>query len=1016
MWAASAAWALPAAAQSPALLFHTLTTADGLSQNSVSSMLQDRRGFLWLGTQDGLNRFDGAGFHVFRNDPQRPGSLSSNFILSLTQDQQGKIWVGTGGGGLCQYDPVTGKFRIFQNNPNEPGGIADNFVRAVFCDKEGRIWVGTEDGLHRVAKNGRSIQRFQHRPTNQAEVRQNSIRVIAQAVDGSLWVGTGEGQISQLDPHTNQLVPHPRWQAASAITSLFPDPRGGLWAGTETDGIAYLGLHNELPQVLRADAARPGSLPNNNIRSLLLDKQGTLWVGTAMGLGRYQRQTNTFDTFLHVQHSPYSLPGNVVQSLFEDRTGLLWVGTENGLSSFDSHPVAFGTYPISRRGNGPLWAVCEDAAGRAWVGTESEGLVCYDPGTGQRREFRHNPQDPNSLSEDYVRALWIDRRGRLWVGTQSQGLDCLEPGSTSFRHFRHEPDQPGSISDDFIRALYEDAQGRLWIGTEHGLNRYDAATERFTVYQHDEQNLASLSNNFVRVIRQDRHGQLWVGTGGGGLCQFDPQSGTFRAFRANARQAKSLSSNFVRSILEDHAGVLWVGTEGGGFCRLDDAKVGRFTTFREPQGLPNDVVYGMLEDEQGNLWLSTNKGIARFMPRTRQFLNFDMRDGLVQDEYNAGAYCRGRSGRFYFGGVIGLVVFRPGEVRINDAPPPVVLTDFRKFDETVALDSSITEQQVVRLSPRDYFFSLEFAALNFRRPDKNRYEYRLESFDPGWVAAGTRREATYTNLGPGTYTFRVRASNNDGVWNQRGTALTIVVEPPWYQTWWFRVLGSWGVFGVLFFAYRVRVRQLLAMERVRHGIARDLHDDMGSTLSSISILSQLARDHQQHQRPEQASRLLEQIGDSSRRMLDAMDDIVWAINPAHDSLDDVTARMRRFASEVLESRGVDFTFRVAPSVQGLRLDMQARREFFLLFKESVNNLAKYSQATEAAIALSYQKHHLVLNVEDNGIGFDPQAPARGGGNGMVNMRARAAAMKGKLTIDTAPGQGTKLELSVPLES
>ncbi|OUJ73854.1 hypothetical protein BXP70_12845 [Hymenobacter crusticola] len=1006
---------MPPAGHAPTLLFDTFTTANGLSQNSVSTMLQDQRGFLWLGTQDGLNRFEGTGVHVFRNDPQRPGSLSSNYVLSLTQDQKGKIWIGTGGGGLCQYNPLTGRFRVFQSKPNERGSITDNFVRVVFCDREGRIWVGTEDGLHQVGNDGEPVQRFQHAPTEEAGVRHNSIRAIAQTVDGALWVGTGEGRVSRLDPRTNQLVPHPRWQAASSITSLFPDLQGGLWVGTETDGIAYLGAHGEAAQVIRA-TNQPGGLPSNNIHALLLDKLGTMWVGTATGLARYRPQDKNFDTFLHAQHDPHSLPGNVVQSLFEDRTGLLWVGTEAGLSSFSGQPAAFASYPISKRGGGPLWAVCEDVAGRAWVGTESEGLVCYNPSTGARSEFRHNPQDPGSLSEDHVRAIWFDRKGRLWVGTQSQGLDCLEPGSTQFRHYRHDPEAPYTISDNFIRALYEDRQGRLWIGTENGLNQYDATSGRFITFQNNPKDPASLSNNFVRAICQDHQGRLWIGTGGGGLCQFDAQARKFRAFKANTRRTKTLSSNFVRAILEDRTGTLWIGTEGGGFCRLDDAQQGYFTTFREPQGLPNDMVYGLLEDAQGNLWLSTNKGIARFMPRTRQFHNFDTRDGLLQDEFNAGACYRGRSGRFYFGGVSGLVVFRPGEVRVNNTPPPVVLTEFRKFNEPVTLDTSITERHLIRLSPRDYFFSLRFAALNFRRPDKNKYAYRLENFDRGWVVTGSRNEATYTNLSPGTYTFWVRATNNDGVWNQAGTALIIVVEPPWYQTWWFRVLGSWGVFGVLFFAYRVRVRQLLAMERVRHGIARDLHDDMGSTLSSISILSQLARDHQQHQRPEQASHLLEQIGDSSRRMLDAMDDIVWAINPAHDSLDDVTARMRRFASEVLESRGIDFSFRVAPSVQGLRLDMQARREFFLLFKEAVNNLAKYAQAKEAAINLLYERNRLILKVEDDGVGFDPNAPARGGGNGMVNMQARAAVLKGTLTIQTAPGQGTKIELSIPLDS
>jgi signal transduction histidine kinase len=322
----------------------------------------------------------------------------------------------------------------------------------------------------------------------------------------------------------------------------------------------------------------------------------------------------------------------------------------------------------------------------------------------------------------------------------------------------------------------------------------------------------------------------------------------------------------------------------------------------------------------------------------------------------------------------------------------------------------------ITLGPNDYFFSLEFAALNFRLPEKNRYAYMLENFDPDWVQAGTKREATYTNLDPGRYTFRVRATNNDGIWNPRGAALTIVVQPHWYGTWWFRVLTSWVLFGLLFLAYRLRVRQLLALERVRHNIARDLHDDMGSTLSSISILSQLARTHQHNQRPEQAAALLDQIGESSRRMLDAMDDIVWTINPAHDSMEDVVARMRSFASDVLEARGIDFTFRADASVVGLRLNMRARREFFLLFKEAINNLAKYAQCTQAAIALTYEHHRLLLTVQDDGVGFDLTAPAQGGGNGLTNMRGRAAAMKGVLDIQTAPGKGTVLRLNLPLRT
>lgn len=999
-------------AQPAPLRFRTFTAADGLAENSVYSLVQDQRGFLWVGTQDGLCRYDGVGFRTFRADARRPTSLASNFVLSLCLDPQGQVWVGTGGG-LSRYSPRTGQFRTYRAEPGDSSGLTSNFIRVVYCDRQGQVWAGSEDGLHQIHPAARRFSVFRHAAGPGSSVRRNSVRALTQDQNGQLWIGTGDGTVSRLDTISHLLLPDPRLAAAGAITSLYPDRRGGLWVGSESGMLSYL---PPAGGVARSFVPGPGagSLPAGGIRSLLIDQQNTLWVGTNEGLSRYEPATGTFHRAMHEPLNPASLPENTVQTLLQDRAGLLWVGTEAGLSQTDLRARDFRRVPAPAV-PAPVWAVTSDAAGRLWIGTEDQGLLCYEPTIGRYRSFRHNAVQPGSLAQDFVRALCFDGTGRLWVGTQSQGLDCLEPGSTTFRHYRHSPANPASLSDDFVRSVYRNPAGQLWIGTENGLNRLDAATGRFTAFRHNAANAASLPNNFVRVTLQDRRGRLWVGTGGGGLSCFDPATGRFRTFRADGRNPRSLSSNFVRCLQLDGNGTLWVGTEGGGFCRLDDAEQGSFTTFREASGLPNDVVYGMQHDRQGYLWLSTNKGIARFDPRSGRFLTFDERDGLPQDEFNAGASHRGADGQLYFGGANGLVAFLPAAVRTNPVPPAVVLTALRKFNRPVELpDTTITERRVLRLAPQDYFFSLEFAALNFRQPDKNRYAYLLEGFDQDWIEAGRRREANYTNLDPGTYTFRVRATNNDGVWSPRGAALRIIVTPPWYQTWWFRIGLSWLVFALLFVAYRLRVGHLLSLERVRHSIARDLHDDMGSTLSSISILSQIARNHQRQHRPEQAAALLEQIGDSSRRMLDAMDDIVWAINPAHDGLDDVTARMRSFASEVLEARGIEFTFRAEPSVQGLKLDMRARREFFLLFKEAINNLAKYAQCQHARIRLAYQQGLLHLTVQDDGVGFDPTSPAQGSGNGLTNMRSRAAALAGHLTIETAPGKGTTLHLKVPL--
>ncbi|HEX8426695.1 sensor histidine kinase [Hymenobacter sp.] len=1001
-------------AQPTAPLFRTLTATDGLAENSVYAIVQDRRGFLWVGTQDGLSRYDGVGFRTFRNDAQQSTSLGSNFVLALCQDRAGNLWAGTGGGLSC-YNPCTNQFRTYRAAPGDSSGLSDNFVRTVLCDRQGQVWAGTESGLHRFEPATQRFTVFRHQPLRGVSIRYNAVRALAQDQAGTIWVGTGEGRVSRFDASLSRLVPDARLQPAGPITTLYADRRGGLWVGTEAQGLCYLPAAGGAVRWYMP-GSQPGSLPVGRIKAILEDRNGTVWVGTTEGLCRYDAATGTFHPLQHQPRNSRSLPENTVQALGQDQSGLLWVGTEAGLSCASLRPTTFRT--LDTNTPGPVWAITSDAASRVWVGTEEHGLICYDPATGKRQQFRHNSANAGSLAQDYIRALCFDKQGRLWIGTQDQGLDCLEPGSSRFVHYRHNSAQPNSLADDLVLSVSEDSQGKMWIGLNGGgLSRYDPATKRFTTFRHNPADPRSLPNNYVRTVYEDRQGRLWIATGGGGLSRFDARTGLFTTFRADGRNPRSLSSNSVRSILQDRQGTLWVGTEGGGFSRIDDPDAGRFTTFREDDGLPNDVVYGILEDNQSCLWLATNKGLARFSLHTQKFHTFDARDGLLQDEFNAAACHRTLAGVFYFGGVNGVVAFCPETVRTNPVPPPVVLTAFRKFNKPVELpDTVITERHVLRLSPEDNVFSLEFAALNFQLPEKNRYLYQLKGFDEQWVPAGDRREATYTNLDPGTYTFRVIATNNDGVLNPNGTALTIIVDPPWNRTWWFQVGISWVLFGLLFLAYRVRVGQLLALERIRHGIARDLHDDMGSTLSSISILSQIARNHQRQQRPELAGAILEQIGDSSRRMLDAMDDIVWAINPDHDSLDDVTARMRRFASEVLEARGIEFTFRADPSVQGLKLGMQARREFFLLFKEAVNNLAKYADCQHASILLAYHHGQLHLTVEDDGVGFDPASPAQGGGNGLANMHTRAASLSGQLTIDTAPGQGTKLHLSMPLGS
>jgi ligand-binding sensor domain-containing protein/signal transduction histidine kinase len=977
----------------PAMQPRPLNTADGLVNDVVQSIAQDRQGFLWVGTQDGLSRYDGSSFRTYRADARRPGSLVSNFVRAVAADPgRGGVWVGTGSG-LCYYNPRTEQFEpVAMNAPGDT-----YFVHAVLVDKSGRVWLGTEDGLWRYSPGTRQLQRLSG-PAGSA--RQNSIRALVQDAAGVVWVGTGAGALLRYDPLHRNLRYDARYgpPGAAPLSALAANAQG-LWVGTEAGSLRYLPAAGPAVDML---PPQPGQAA---VRSLWANAAGA-WVGTAATL-RYWPLPGLG------QPAPIAL-SEAVQALRPDRAGQLWLGTESGLHRLDIRPSAF-RQPLPGAATGAVWAV-ETTKTAVWLGTEQLGLLRLHPRTGAVAEhLRHRATDTTSLADNYVRALLATPDGGLWVGTQRHGLDYRPAGAAGFRHFRHRPGQAGSLADDFVRCVYRDPlDGSLWVGTEGGLcHLADARTGRFVTYRHQPGVATSLPSNYVRCVRRDPAGYLWVATGGGGLCRLDAwHPGRFITYRADAQNERSLPSNFVRSLAFDAQGRLWIGTEGGGLCRLDDAVRGRFTTFGEDQGLLSELVYGLVADSAtGTLWASTNRGLARLEPRTGRLTTFDARDGLPQDDYNAGAAASGPGGQLFFGGPTGLVSFRPAGLPLPPRPK-VLLTGLRRFNRPVVLpDTALGQRRLLRLGPQDYVFSLEFAALDLRRAGRYPLLYRLEGFDREWLAAGPGREATYTNLDPGHYTFRVRGADAPA---GSGAVLRLVVEPAWYRTWWFRLAVGLLVAGLGWLAYRLRVRQLLALEQVRHRIARDLHDDMGSTLSNISILSQLAHNHQQAERPAQAAALLVQIGDSSRRMLDSMDDIVWAINPAHDGLADVSARMLAFASEVLEAQGVELHFEMTAAVESLRLPMEARREFFLLFKEAVNNLAKYAQARHATIGLSYAQRHLHLLIQDDGVGFDPAAPARGGGNGMANMRARAATLGGQLEVTSAPGRGTTLRLRLPL--
>jgi PAS domain S-box-containing protein len=859
------------------LRFEHLTTEDGLSEGRVWGITQDSQGFMWFATWDGLNRYDGYEFRVYKQDPASINGPGGSAFWVVYADQAGMIWAGSPTGhGLSRFDPTTEQWTVYLHDDEDAQSLGSNNVYAIFEDSTGVLWVGTEGGglnrLDGVTEDGQAhFTRYQHDPNNTHSLASDFVASIYEDGSGVLWIGAYGGGLHRFDRETETFVRYqhdpqnPQSLSDNRVYSIYEDQFGVLWVGTYGGGLNRFEPEAGVFVRYQPDPKDPHSLSGNTITGIQEDRSGTLWIGTFDGgLDRYNRETDTFSTYQHEFVDPRTLTSNSVASLFLDRTGTLWIGTAGkGISKLDPVGQGFALYGQKPPGsdglsNSDVRAVLEDRLGDVWIGTWG-GLNRLDPKTGRFTHYLHEPDNPNSLSDNHVYSILEDSRGTLWIGVDAHGLDTFDRDTETFSHFQHDPDDAYSLSDNDVVRLYEDRTGILWVGTwSGGLNALDLQSQdgqaRFRRYQHDPAKPGSLGAGTVYAIYEDRAGTLWVGTASGGLCQFHRDIETFTCCEHNPQNARSLSDDTVWAIYEDQEGTLWVGTSGG-LNRLD-RQPGEFFHYTTADGLPHSTVFGILEEgapssgTRGYLWLSTSRGLSRFDPEAGTFHNFDASDGLQGDTFNYGAYYRATTGELFFGGPNGLTVFRPDDIQDNPHIPPVYVTGLQLANEPIAvggvslLQTSILDTRELALSYRDRILSIEFTALNFSSPQRNRYRYKLEGFEEAWNEVGSdRRFATYTNLDPGHYTFRVMGSNNDGVWNEEGASLAITVTPPWWATWWFRGLLIALVAGLVVGGHRWRLlsleRRSQELEREVEAATRDLNERV-KELNCLYSISQLA--------------------------------------------------------------------------------------------------------------------------------------------------------------------------------
>jgi signal transduction histidine kinase/ligand-binding sensor domain-containing protein/DNA-binding response OmpR family regulator len=886
------------------LRFTRISLEQGLSQTTVTCILQDCKGLMWIGTQDGLNRYDGYEFKVYKNDPQDPTTLSDDEVYCIHEDHSGILWVGTKNG-LNRFRRENEQFIVFRHQPENLESLSHNAVWCIHEDSDGVLWLGTTRGLSCFDPISRQFQHYIH--GKKKDDRFNVVNTICEDSSGMLWIGTDSSGLLQFDPGKRQFTAHyfhevnnPHSLSNNIVKYIYEDRAGTLWIGTKEGGLNRFDPEKGRFTHYTHEPDNPNSLSDISVRAIYEDRSGRFWIGTKRGgLDLLNRETGRFTHFQHDPTDPNSLSHNSAFCIYEDRGGMLWIGTKgDGLNRFDPATTRFALYrhdPLNPNSPGSNYVTCisEKQVGIIWIGTFGGGLSRFDRKNGFFTHFRHDPAAANSLSHNDILSIYEDQEGILWIGTYGGGLDRFDPATGRFTHYTANG-SPFQLSNNEISHICEDRRGVLWIGTlGGGLNKFNQDTGRFTSYKHNPQDPHSLSQDSVSCIYKDRSGHLWLGTHTGGLNLFHPDRGQFTRYQHNPQNPNSLSQNHIWCIHEDRMSRLWIGTRGGGLNMLD-RDTGNFKTFREKDGLPNDTIYGILEDPAGNLWISTNKGLSRFNPGNRSFKNFNMEDGLQSNEFNARAYLQNQQGEMFFGGVKGLNAFFPDQIKDNPCEPPVIITNFFLFNQPVRLQrenpgsplqKSILETKSMTLSYKESLISFEFSALHYANPKRNQYAYQLEGWDKDWIPTDWKmRRATYTNLPAGNYVFRVKASNKDGVWNETGTSINLEILPPPWKTWWAYTLYILALVGLTAWfvwtqrrkvnrerAINQRLRQVDRLKdeflsNTSHELRTPLHGIIGITESLINGATGCL--------PEKTLSNLQMVVHSSKRLNNLVNDIL----------------------------------------------------------------------------------------------------------------------------------------------
>jgi signal transduction histidine kinase/ligand-binding sensor domain-containing protein/ActR/RegA family two-component response regulator len=1038
------------------------STKDGLSQDWVRALYQDRQGFLWIGTDDGLNRYDGYTFKVYRHDPDDSETLTDNFVNRIAEDRQGNLWIATRRG-LNLLHRSTDRFERFLHDPNRSDSLSHDDVFDVLEDRFGLIWVVTSAGVDQL---DRSTGRFLHFPSRDA-------LSLFESKAGDLWVGGSPLTLNKFDRDEGRFRRYAISAAASdvqggeSIWTFAEDDEGRLWLAPNSGGLVRFDPHTDERRWFLTDPSESAL-----VLSILPKSDETLWVSVLNGGVRILNpRTGEIARYHHDPDEPDGLGSDWYPMLYEDRTGVTWIGTGAGLDKFVPARERFSVYrhklkdPNSLSGNF-IWPIHGDSEGRLWVGTLDAGLNRLDRSRGAVTRFTHDPEDPNSLSSDIVTSLLEDSEGVLWIGT-GKGLDRFDPVRERFLPVRPElgdADGTDGEAPGLIYGLVEDRAGLLWIGDD-SLWSVDKQKYRFRRYApdpDDPDDPGSLRGGGIYSLLSDRRGDLWIGMISSGVSRFDPRTETFQHFYHDPTDPRSLSNDAVTVLFEDRSGTLWLGTLGGGLNRFDP-ETESFTHYREKDGLANDNILGILEDDQGYLWVSSNRGLSRFDPAAVSFKNYSSEDGLLSNAMALQAAWKSPDGEMFFGSPQGLHSFYPEDLVDDPHAPSVAITDFQILNESTpwgerlskpsTLDDPAAVPHLV-LTHHDKIFAFEFAALHFQSPGKNRYAYRLKGFQDEWIEEGAeRRFAQYTNLDPGEYTFQVKAANPDGVWNEQGAAVRLTILPPPWWSWWAQALYvlAFIVLVAAFVGYQQKKLQreqeaaererrinarLREVDRLKDQFLANTSHELRTPLFGIIGLAESMRD-QGMTDAAAARRQLDMIIDSGHRLHRLVGDILdfsridqgdLAIQCRPLQLSAIVASVLDLLRPLAQDKGLVLENEIPDGLSLVEAD-EPRLEQILL--NLVGNAIKFTDQGTVSVAAAQEGDRVRIRVRDTGIGISEEHRWRifepfeqvdgsmkrsygGAGLGLAVSRRLVELHGGEIEVESTPGEGSVLSFTLPV--